>query len=55
MITGAIGAGIAFIIAFVLTFVLRFEDQPNPETATEKTATDKMVAPVKRIKKTKLF
>ena len=36
MITGAIGAGIAFIIAFVLTFVLRFEDQPNPETATEK-------------------
>ncbi|MFU1862344.1 PTS beta-glucoside transporter subunit EIIBCA, partial [Enterococcus faecium] len=26
MITGAIGAGIAFIIAFVLTFVLRFED-----------------------------
>ena len=35
MITGAIGAGIAFIIAFVLTFVLRFEDQPNPETATE--------------------
>ncbi len=36
MITGAIGAGIAFIIAFVLTFVLRFEDQPNPETETEK-------------------
>lgn len=36
MITGAIGAGIAFIIAFVLTFVLRFEDQPNSETATEK-------------------
>ena len=31
MITGAIGAGIAFIIAFVLTFFLRFEDQPNPE------------------------
>ncbi len=55
MITGAIGAGIAFIIAFVLTFVLRFEDQPNPETATEKTETDKMVAPVKTNQEDKII
>lgn len=55
MITGAIGAGIAFIIAFVLTFVLRFEDQPNPETATEKTETDEMVAPVKTNQEDKII
>ncbi|EHR4813105.1 PTS glucose transporter subunit IIA [Enterococcus faecalis] len=54
-IGGAIGAGIAFIIAFVLTFVLRFEDQPNPETATEKTATDKVVAPVKTNQEDKII
>ena len=39
----------------VLTFVLRFEDQPNPETATEKTETDKMVAPVKTNQEDKII
>ncbi|MGC3482951.1 PTS beta-glucoside transporter subunit EIIBCA, partial [Enterococcus faecalis] len=55
MITGAIGAAIALIIAFVLTFVLRLEDQPNPETATEKTDTDKKVAPLKTNQEDKII